>query len=254
MTELEIMKRAQMYIDSLARGIDPLTGQPVKADDIVNNIRISKCLYYVSGVLGRVIECGGEIRPAAKAKKYKDKDLFTLTAEQIERLVPSDTPLTASKLTARINSLIDTNTMHKLTATALTSWLVEAGLLEEIVGRSGHKRKVPTEHGNSLGIWEQEFTNNAGVHLYCTYDSNAQQFVFDNIPSIEEASQAELIHKEQLRRIQQENKNKPWTDDETERLRVMYECGMSLKDIAEELKRTKTGIKAKLISMELREP
>ena len=38
MTELEIMKRAQMYIDSLANGIDPLTGHSVKDDDIIKNV------------------------------------------------------------------------------------------------------------------------------------------------------------------------------------------------------------------------
>ena len=56
MTELEIMKRAQIYIESLAKGIDPLSGQPVREDDIINNVRISRCLFYVSDVLKKNIE------------------------------------------------------------------------------------------------------------------------------------------------------------------------------------------------------
>lgn len=38
MTELEIMIRAKKYIENLANGIDPLTGQPAREDDIVNNM------------------------------------------------------------------------------------------------------------------------------------------------------------------------------------------------------------------------
>ena len=46
MTDLEIMQRAKQYIDSLANGIDPLSGKPVKDNDVINQVRISRCLFY----------------------------------------------------------------------------------------------------------------------------------------------------------------------------------------------------------------
>lgn len=52
MTELEIMQRAKMYLDKMAQGIDPISGQPVPDSDCICQERISKCLTYVSGVLG----------------------------------------------------------------------------------------------------------------------------------------------------------------------------------------------------------
>lgn len=35
MTELDILRHAKGYLDKLADGVDPLTGEPVPADDIV---------------------------------------------------------------------------------------------------------------------------------------------------------------------------------------------------------------------------
>ena len=61
MTELEKMQRAKMYIDKLANGVDPLTDAEITSDSTLNNVRISRCLFYVSEVLGKVIDNGGEV-------------------------------------------------------------------------------------------------------------------------------------------------------------------------------------------------
>ena len=42
MTELEIMQRAKRYMDNLANGIDPLTGQELPEDSVLNNVRLSR--------------------------------------------------------------------------------------------------------------------------------------------------------------------------------------------------------------------
>ena len=38
MTELEIMQHAKVYLDKLAKGIDPLTDREVPEDDVINNV------------------------------------------------------------------------------------------------------------------------------------------------------------------------------------------------------------------------
>ena len=43
--QAEIMQHAKEYLDKLARGIDPLTGREVPEDEIINNVRISRCLF-----------------------------------------------------------------------------------------------------------------------------------------------------------------------------------------------------------------
>ena len=52
MTELETMQRAKMYLDKLAQGTDPITNQEVPEDSVLNNVRLARCFFYVSDVLG----------------------------------------------------------------------------------------------------------------------------------------------------------------------------------------------------------
>jgi hypothetical protein len=69
MTELEKMQRAKLYIDKLAGGIDPLTDAEVPGDSVLNNVRLSRCFYYVSDILRQVIENGGTAQPDRKSTR-----------------------------------------------------------------------------------------------------------------------------------------------------------------------------------------
>ena len=61
MTELETMQRAKMYLDKLAQGIDPISGQEIPNDSVLNNVRLARCFFYVSGILDQVIANGGRV-------------------------------------------------------------------------------------------------------------------------------------------------------------------------------------------------
>lgn len=45
----------------LANGIDPFSDKPVPDGDIINNVKLSRCFFYISGILEKVIENGGEV-------------------------------------------------------------------------------------------------------------------------------------------------------------------------------------------------
>ena len=79
MTELEKIEYTKSFIDKLANGINPLDGTPVPEGDLLNNVRISRCMFYVSNILRQVIENGG-IKPQKKYKKVP----FEITPEQLE--------------------------------------------------------------------------------------------------------------------------------------------------------------------------
>ena len=193
MTELETMMRARQYIESLANGKNPLTGENVKDDDIINNIRISRCLFYVSGVLQKVIDNGGEVQKV-KSKRSQHEE-FNLTDEQKSNLKPDKLSLSSSRITALINDQIDTEKMKKLKVTTLNSWLVSIGLLTEETTPIGKTRKIPTSDGEMLGLSETEFTDNRGSVKYVIYNTNAQQFIFDNIDSVIEFAHNEEFEK-----------------------------------------------------------
>lgn len=88
MTEVEKIAYARNYIQKLANGIDPLTGKEVPDSDIINNVRISRCLFYVSDVLGQVVENGG-ISPR---KRKGHKQPFQLDHQAREAFRYSQAP------------------------------------------------------------------------------------------------------------------------------------------------------------------
>ena len=59
MTELEKIAYAKSYIEKLANGVNPLTDQVVSDMDVINNVRISRCLFYVSDLLRQIIDNDG---------------------------------------------------------------------------------------------------------------------------------------------------------------------------------------------------
>ena len=50
MTELEKIEYAKSFIDKLANGINPLDDTPVPDGDIANNVRLSRCFFFVSEI------------------------------------------------------------------------------------------------------------------------------------------------------------------------------------------------------------
>ena len=178
MTEIETLQRAQMYIRKLAEGIDPITGEAVPENDVVNNVRIARCFYYISDVLDKVIANGG-VEPKKKVKKCP----FSITAGQLEKYEYSESPIPISEIAKRINSLIDESVMKGVKTRALTEMLTEAGLLEKItLNNSSVKR--PTAQGRAAGISTEERTSQYGKYTAVLYDPDAQRLIVDNVASL----------------------------------------------------------------------
>lgn len=110
MTELEKMQRAKMYIDKLANGINPIDDAAAPENDVINNVRLSRCFFYVSDILRQVIENGG----TAKAIKSAPKSPFFLTDEQKNQYIPSDKPISVSEITKALNAIADLEKCKKL--------------------------------------------------------------------------------------------------------------------------------------------
>lgn len=60
MQEMDKLKRARMYMEKLAEGIDPITDTELPSDSVLNNVRLSRCFAYVARVLGRLVDTGGD--------------------------------------------------------------------------------------------------------------------------------------------------------------------------------------------------
>ncbi len=185
MTEKEKLQLAKKYIDYLARGFNPLDESPVSNDDVVRNIRISKCLLYVSEVLDEVIEKGiGEKRVYYNRESKPTKEEFNISYEDRERFVFSSRAMTVSEIAGGISELVDAEKVKPLKATVINEWLLRNGFLYE-EERIGKKHKLPTEEGKSIGINEVEIISQAGIpYKRVTHSIESQRFIIDNLDSI----------------------------------------------------------------------
>lgn len=179
MTELEIMQRAKAYIDQLANGINPIDGTCVADSDVINNVRISRCLFYVSDILKRVIDNGGSI-----GKKKVAKGPFFLPSEAAKGFRFSKAPITVSEIVKHINSLADSERCCQLKLTSVTTWLIEIGALEVITTADGKNTKLPTAQGTELGILTEKRMGQRGEYTVVVYNIEAQRFIIDNIEAI----------------------------------------------------------------------
>lgn len=180
MTELELVQHAKTYLDKMANGVDPLTGEPINEGDLLNNVRISRCLFYVSGILEKVIANGGYV--GTKPKVVKEE--FALPDGAAASFRFSDKPIPVSEIAARLNELKQRENMKDLTGAKIADWLAAKGILEIRQDQQGKKHKCPTAQGVSLGLAMEHRTGQYGEYDVVLYSLPAQHFVVDHLEAI----------------------------------------------------------------------
>lgn len=231
MTELEKIAYAKSFMDKLANGINPIDNSVIPENDVVNNVRLSRCFFYVSDILRQVIDNGGITPPEpAKSKKTK-KQPYSLSPEQAMQFEYSDIPITASEIVNRINAVGPQEGVKKFPQRNIVRWLICLGFIDE-VEIDGAKVKVPTESGKELGISLEERHGQYGGYYVILYNRDAQQFIIDNIDAMLSFNQE--VYRE---RMQLNNQGKVWGAQEDERLVALFNEGKSIQEIATELQR-----------------
>ena len=181
MIELDKVKCAKEFMDMLADGVDPTSGQVLPNDTILNNVNLSRCFNFTSDILTNVIENNG-FTGRRKSNQYKLAP-FALTDELRNQIEITEAPVMIKHLTGRINSLVDDSVMRQLKVTALTSWLVNNGYLsEETI--NDRKRKKPTKAGEEIGISSEFREGHYGSYLAILYSESAQRHLVSNLEQI----------------------------------------------------------------------
>lgn len=183
MTELETIKLAREFIDKLANGVNPVDGSAVPEGDVTGNIRVSRCLFYVSTILGRIVEQGGFINRAVS--RYKTP--FSISKEQLAGFRYERFPLKYTEIIGRIHELLPNGEeVTHLKYQALTKLLLDHKLVEMVGDASGEQEKAPTAAGSELGIECREFQSMRGPGQYKTIvlGMKAQHFIIDHIDEL----------------------------------------------------------------------
>lgn len=175
---LELLKHAQGYIEKMANGINPLTGEITPSNDMINNVKISRCLFYVNDVLKEVIANGGVNKN--KAKKIP----FNLTLEELSKYEYNGN-LAITKVVQKINALRKNENMEKLKVSEICNWLIKIGLLQ-VIEENGHKLKRPTEKGQNMGMAIEHVVNEFREYDLVSYSEDVQKYIITNFKSLVE--------------------------------------------------------------------
>jgi len=169
---------AKDWIQKLANGINPLDGSTIPDNDIVNNVHISRCLFYIAELLDVISKKVGE-----KSKEY-ELDFNIVPKDLTKVTIVEKTGI--SNFVKEINKFIPDN-MKPMSYGKILKWLMANGYLEEVEVDNLGKKKNPTTSGYSIGISAELREGTSGPYWAVVYNSNAQRFILDNINKIAES-------------------------------------------------------------------
>ena len=162
-------------LELLAQGIDPITRREVPDDSILNDVKLARCFFYVSGVLDQVIANNGVV-----GSKQKLRD-FSITYDQLASVNLSAEPLRITEFVEELNFAVGDPAMKKLRTTVITDWLLAKGFLEKKLNGDGSFSRIPTQMGLQLGIIVRTRQTQQGERHAVYYPPEVQQFVLDHL-------------------------------------------------------------------------
>jgi len=120
-------------------------------------------------------------------------------AQQLERFAYSQTPLTVSEITKRLNELVNPLQCSTLKNGVITEWLTGIGMLTNVIINNKSKKRV-TDNGRSVGIISEQRVNQQGsTYEAISYNLNAQHFIIDNIHAIIELNKKKATKADEKR-------------------------------------------------------
>lgn len=239
MTDIEKITFAKSYIDKMAQGINPLDGNPVPENDLINNVRISRCLYLVSQILDEACS-----QPEINTVKPNATAPFRVTAEMTENFPFNESGMLLKDIIDYFNSCADNAGIKRLAKPALSEWLISNGYLQPVEKDNGKHYKLPTEKGNAAGITAEDRYGMYGVYTVVLYDRQAQKLIVDSLQSI--ADNYYTNKKKFTPREGFENQGAGWGKEQDKKLTELYKASLSAEEISKALGRTLGGIRARL--------
>ncbi len=182
MTDNERYYTTKVYLDRLAKGMDPLTGEDLPLDTVLNNVYVCRAFALASEVFDEVIKNGCRVTPN---KDRRERLAFSITEQQRDKIVVTESPVSVTVIARRVERVLDKD-VKPLVPTKITEWLESEGFLTTIVGQDGKHTRVATENGESLGIVTKEENLRGEIIKKSYYDINAQAFVVANLDKIAE--------------------------------------------------------------------
>lgn len=170
----EALRNAISVVQGMMSGENQQTGEELKLSDLIDG-ELNLTLKYVCDLLEKVLECG-----RIYSNRFKYQKPFYLPQDKAMQLI-TDKPVKVSEFVAVLNAEIDDTKMKRLTAPAITNWLLKQGYLYESIDEQKRKIRIATELGEELGITTEEHQGQNGIYRTNIYSQNAQQFLVQHL-------------------------------------------------------------------------
>ena len=193
MDNTELIERAKMYLKLLSDGVHPITGVEIPNDSVFMDERVLKCFDFITDILDEYVDLKKKVK---KLEAEKDKNTvviykkqeFNITREQIDSIKLSKEPVTVLSFMKNINSVIDSDTVEKLSSTRINKWLTDKGFFESKKVQTVVNKTVltPSELANKIGITCEETVDKktGEVKSQIKLEPSAQLFIIENLEEI----------------------------------------------------------------------
>ena len=193
MEKIELVERAKMYLKLLGDGVHPVTGDVIPGDSALVDEKVKRCFSFISQILDEYIELSEKVEKLESEKEKTSvvilkKQDFAITQEQCDNIRLSKEPITVLSFMKNINSVIDSDSMEKLTSTRINKWLSKRGLVttekvQTMVSKTVYK---PSDFAMKIGIVEEEVVDKKSgeVKAQIKLGESAQLFIIENLEEI----------------------------------------------------------------------
>lgn len=193
MEKTELIERAKMYLRLLGDGVHPVTGEAIPSDSAFMNEKVKRCFSFISQILDEYIALSEKVEKLESEKEkativVSKKKKFSITHEQCDSIRLSKEPITILSFMRNINSVIDADSMEKLTSTRINRWLSKRGFVtrekvQTVVNKTVYK---PSEFAMKIGIVEEEVVDKKSgeVKRQIKFGEGAQLFIIENLEEI----------------------------------------------------------------------
>ncbi|MCM1289409.1 MAG: hypothetical protein NC132_01995 [Corallococcus sp.] len=235
MTDSERMKYAHIYVSKLSKGINPLDDSIIVCNEVINNKHIANCLSYVANVLEKV--CKGDYFLKRSLRETSPHDVAYL----LKNFKFCSAGLLINETCARINSAKNEGAV-RVSNVAVKRWLQQNGLTEYIDAEDGQRRIYPTVKGEKFGLFAETREGHNGKYTAVLLNEKAQREVIKNV---------QVILQEHLDGMQRRHamKSRPWDYEQDEKVKRMFDQGMTVQEIAAVMARTNGAIRSRLVKL-----
>ena len=183
MNEIDMNKLdvAIKYIRRMSEGKNPVNNQ-LAEDNVLENVNVVRCLYFVADVLEQVRQNGGVISNKKKEKRAKKEKFSYVILEEFQ--YRNDKPI--SHLVKQMNEPVEVDKMQKLSYKSIKKALIEEGYLQEQFDAQQQQNiMMPTQKGKEIGMYVERKTSTSGnTYSIVMYDKQAQLFLKENLEQL----------------------------------------------------------------------